>query len=125
MHLNHLNLTVSELSETREFFEEVFGFKCIVSRGNALVVLVDDAGFSLTLNQFKKVAEFSYPDDFNVFHVGFQQPSRGRVDEIHGALTAAGYEPPAIREYHGAWTFYLRVPGGFFVEVFYQQRMDR
>jgi catechol 2,3-dioxygenase-like lactoylglutathione lyase family enzyme len=31
-------------------------------------------------------------------------------------------EPP--REFHGAWTFYFRAPGGFLVEVMHQHRAE-
>ncbi|HMF19607.1 MAG TPA: hypothetical protein VKE98_20540 [Gemmataceae bacterium] len=28
-------------------------------------------------------------------------------------------------EFHGAWTFYLRAPGGFLVEIFHQPGAER
>jgi catechol-2,3-dioxygenase len=123
MALNHLNLTVPDVAATSMFFERFFGLKRIASRGNTLVVVVDEAGFTLVLNQFKKAVAFSYPDDFDSFHVGFHQESRERVNEIHASLTAGGYQAQSPREFHGAWTFYLKAPGGFFVEVFHQHRM--
>jgi hypothetical protein len=64
MALNHLNLTVPDVAVTSMFFERFFGFKRIASRGSTLVVVVDEAGFTLVLNQFKKAVAFSYPDDF-------------------------------------------------------------
>jgi hypothetical protein len=50
------------------------------------------------------------------------QESRERVDEIHARLAADGFnlEPP--KEFHGAWTFYFRAPGGFLLEVGHQHR---
>jgi catechol 2,3-dioxygenase-like lactoylglutathione lyase family enzyme len=123
MALNHLNLSVPDIVATSAFLEQFFGLKRIATRGSVLIVLGDETGFTLVLNQFKKAAGFSYPDDFDSFHVGFRQESRERVDEVHAALTAGGYEPPPPREYHGAWTFYVKAPGGFFVEVFHQHRM--
>jgi catechol 2,3-dioxygenase-like lactoylglutathione lyase family enzyme len=122
MALNHLNLTVPDIAATKEFFEKFFGMKCIASRGSVLVVLADEAGLTLVLNQFKKASGFSYPDDFDSFHIGFRQESPERVNELHAALAAAGYEPQSPREYHGAWAFYTKAPGGFFVEVFHQHR---
>jgi lactoylglutathione lyase len=118
MALNHLNLTVPDVSRTREFFETYFGFQCVMEKGReALVVLADESGFVLTLNNFNKVAEVKYP---GAFHVGFMQPSRERVDEIHARLKAGGFDPEPPKEFHGAWTFYLRAPGGFLVEVLYR-----
>src|SRR5262245_51448913 len=111
MRLNHINLTVPEVSRTREFLETYFGFRCVAERGrDALVVLVDESGFVLTLNNFQKVTEVKYPD---AFHISFMQVSRERVDEIHQRLKSAGFDAEPPREFHGAWTFYFRAPGGF------------
>ena len=58
MALNHLNLTVPDGRQTRAFFETYFGFRCIAERqSDALVVLVDESGFVLTLNNFVKAAQ--------------------------------------------------------------------
>ena len=42
-----------------------------------------------------------------------------RVDELQ-RLKADGFDPQPPREFHGAWTFYFRCPGGFVVEVLHQ-----
>jgi catechol 2,3-dioxygenase-like lactoylglutathione lyase family enzyme len=118
MALNHLNLTVPDVSQTRAFFETFFGFRCIAEpQGEALVVLVDESGFILTLNNFGEAGEEVYP---GIFHVGFRQDRREQVDAIHQRLMAAGFKMKPPHEFHGAWTFYFRAPGGFLVEVFYQ-----
>ncbi len=122
MTLNHVNLTVPDVAQTREFFVTYFGFRCVAERGrNALAVLVDESGFVLTLNNFEKVTDVEYP---GAFHVGFMQDSRERVEEIHQQLKSGGYDPESPREFHGAWTFYMRAPGGFLVEVLHQHRGD-
>ena len=115
MGLNHLNLTVPDVPASRSFFETYFGFRCVNERGrDALAVLVDESRFVLTLNNFDKAAEVEYP---GAFHVGFLQESREKVDEMHARLKDGGYDAPAPREFHGAWTFYFRAPGGFVIEV--------
>jgi lactoylglutathione lyase len=120
MTLNHVNLTVPDVKETRSFFEKYFGFRCIAERGQqALAVLRDESGFILTLNNFDKAKEVEYP---GAFHVGFMQETREQVDEIHDRLKAGGFDAPAPREFHGAWTFYVTAPGGFLVEVGHQHR---
>ncbi len=120
MRLNHLNLTVPEVSRTRTFFETYFGFRFVAERGReALVVLVDASGFILTLNNFDKASEVQYPA---AFHVGFMQKTRASVDEIYDRLKADGFEPETPKEFHGAWTFYFKAPGGFLVEVGHQHR---
>jgi catechol 2,3-dioxygenase-like lactoylglutathione lyase family enzyme len=120
MVLNHINLTVPDVACTREFFETYFGFRCVAERGReALAVLVDDTGFVLTLNNFDKAHRVEYP---GAFHIGFMQDNREKVDEIYKRLTCAGFDAEPPREFHGAWTFYFRAPGGFLVEVGHQYR---
>jgi lactoylglutathione lyase len=121
MGLNHVNLTVPDVPQTSAFFETYFGFRSVAERGRgALAVLVDESGFVLTLNNFDKVDKVEYP---GAFHIGFMQESRERVDEIYQRLTSGGFAAEPPREFHGAWTFYLRAPGGFLVEVLHQHRM--
>jgi catechol 2,3-dioxygenase-like lactoylglutathione lyase family enzyme len=118
MKLNHLNLTVPDVSQTRQFFEKYFGLRCLAEPGGeALVVLVDESGFVLTLNNFSHATEVKYP---GAFHIGFRQENRERVDEIHQRLKADGFDVKTPKEFHGAWTFYFHAPGGFLVEVFHQ-----
>ena len=118
MRLNHLNLTVPDVRKTQTFFETYFGFRCIAEmRRDTLSVLADESGFVLTLNNFEKAAHVEYP---GAFHVGFNLENRERVDEIYERLKTDGFEMEPPRQFHGAWTFYLRAPGGFLVEVFHQ-----
>lgn len=118
MRLNHLNLTVPDVTRTREFFEKYFGFHCVFERnGRNLVVLRDESGFILSLSNLKHVDKVEYP---GIFHIGFMQDSREEVDEIYRRLTADGIAAGKPKEFHGAWTFYFDAPGGIQVEVGYQ-----
>src|SRR5262245_34737089 len=118
MALNHLNLTVPDVPATRDFFKAYFGFHAIRERDDAtLAVMVDESGFVLTLSNFGKAAEVAYP---GAFHIGFMQESRERVEAIHASLKAGGFDPQPPHEFHGAWTFYFKAPGGFLVEVLHQ-----
>ena len=119
MRMNHIQLAVSDVAANRAFFETHFGLKCVADRGKALAVLADD-GCVVAFNNFKKAAEVTYPDNILDFHIGFGQESRERVDAVHASLKAGGFDPEEPREFHGAWTFYIKAPGGFFVEVFHQ-----
>lgn len=116
MALNHINLAVSNVPENQAFFEAYFGFQPLTKGGTALSVLRDESGLVLTLSNFDKATEVSYPDHF---HIGFVQQSRERVDELYQRFTDDGFiiEPP--RSFHGSWTFYLRTPGGLLIEVLY------
>jgi catechol 2,3-dioxygenase-like lactoylglutathione lyase family enzyme len=122
MALNHLNLTVPDVPQTRAFFETYFGFRCVAEPESGVIVLVDEPGFVLTLNNFGKAAEVVYP---GTFHVGFRQGSRERVDAICQRLKANGFDLKPPHDFHGGWTFCFRAPGGFLVEVFHQPGAER
>jgi len=126
MALNHLNLTVPDVTRTREFFETYFGFRCLTpstARGpDTLAVLVDESGFILSLNNFERANEVEYP---GAFHIGFMQQSREQVDAMYQRLKSDGFEVKPPREFHGGWTFYFHAPGGFLVEVLHQPGSKR
>ena len=118
MKLNHLNLTSVDVPADRAMFETYFGLQCRTMRGRALAVMEDGHGMLLVLNDFaRKRGAFSYPDDSDVHHIGFIRDSREEVDAINARLRADGWDAPEPRDYHGAWTFYFRAKGGYFVEV--------
>ena len=124
MALNHLNLTVPNVPQTRAFFETYFGFRRLAGapQSATFVVLVDESGFVLSLNNFTEAAEVVYP---GAFHVGFRQDSREQVDAFYQRLKADGFDLKPPHEFHGGWTFYFRAPGGFLVEVFHQSGVER
>lgn len=111
MKLNHLNLTVSDVLATKEFLEKYFELKSQWVSNEEMAFLTDDNGMVLSL--FKGDA-VKYP---GMFHIGFIQESRKRVNEINRRLQEEGFQVKAPREFHGSWTFYLQAPGGFTVEV--------
>ncbi len=114
MPLNHLNLPVPNIAETRKFFESYFGFRCVSERP-VIAVLIDESGFVLTLSNFNGATEVEFP---GAFHIGFGQESREQVDEFYRRLKADGFEMKPPHEFHGSWTFYFRAPGGALIEVY-------
>jgi lactoylglutathione lyase len=123
MKLNHVNLTVTDVSETRKFLEKYFGLQGSINpysgesiegsgdRGG-FAVLFDDAGLVLTLMK-GKAGDIKYPP---TFHIGFMQESEEKVNEINRRLKDDGFDVKLPQRSH-AWTFYVRAPGGFMVEV--------
>jgi lactoylglutathione lyase len=115
MKLNHLNLTATDVAETRKLFETYFGFTGLKEVGNdKFTVLSGDDGLVLTL---VRGAQVSYPE---TFHIGFIQESEERVNEINRHLKDGGYDVDSPGKSHGAWTFYFRAPGGITIEVLHQ-----
>ena len=116
MKLNHLNLTVANVTETSDFLHKYFGLHRASggpsSDGFALVF--DDDNLVLTLMKGSQNEEIKYPSSF---HIGFVQESEEKVNEIYQRLQQDGFEVKPPRHFHGSWTFYLRSPGGFLIEV--------
>lgn len=114
MKLNHLNVTVTDVSEVKNFLETYFGLTCNVNIGNAFAGMVDDDGFLLNLMHGKDV---NYPE---TFHIGFPQNSKEEIDALNRRLKDDGYdvETPAI--VHGSYAFYLKAPGGITLEAYFQ-----
>jgi lactoylglutathione lyase len=121
MTLNHLNLTVTDVPAARRFLETYFGLQesrnpytgeAVPDTGNAgFCVLFDDNGLVLTL--MKGRDDLKYPA---TFHIGFMQESEQKVNELSDRLRRDGHDADAPSRSH-AWTFYVRAPGGFTIEV--------
>jgi catechol 2,3-dioxygenase-like lactoylglutathione lyase family enzyme len=112
MKLNHLHLMVPDVPEASGFFEKYFELR--KTGGNAgLTVLLDDAGFVLTLMKMSSRSSTTYPQNF---HVGFFLDSEAKVDALNERMRNDGLEvAPPVREH--AYSFYVGAPGGFLVEV--------
>ena len=67
--LNHVNLPVADVAATRVFLRSTYGFRCIAERTDANVVLTDNASLVLTISNFDRAREVTYP---RWFHVGFR-----------------------------------------------------
>lgn len=115
MRLNHLNLTVSDVLAAHEFLAH-FGLEPLqgAPKTETMAFLRDDGGMVLSLMNIQGDAQVDYP---GMFHIGFVQESRDEVDTLNTRLREAGFKVKAAREFHGSYTFYLKAPGGFTVEV--------
>lgn len=118
MHMNHVNLCVSDVPRSRAFFERYFGYRLLVEKGaDTFVGLVDDGGLVLAISNFRHVDKVEYPP---LFHVGFILDSDDAVNAVYERMTADGLKPGRPKQFHGAWTFYVEAPGGGMVEVAHQ-----
>lgn len=111
MELKHINLTVDNIGETREFLQTYFDFTLKTEAGKNPEVLLGKDGFILTLMQGKDV---SYP---KTFHIGFPQKSKEDVDNIYTSLKVAGYKVPDPKVTPHGYTFYIKATGNFMIEV--------
>ena len=122
MRMNHINLSVPNFQETRDFFEKYFGLKFFGAQNQKIAVALDENDCLIALNSFGPGQAANYPA---AFHVGFNLPSRDDVDTLHERLAADGYKVGRRTEFHGAWTFYMEAPGSFTVEIFHQAGMEQ
>src|SRR5215813_6089771 len=100
MKLNHLNLSVTNVPETRKFLQTYFGLQDGGGNNN-IGFLFDDNGMVLTLTSMKVAGEteVKYP---NTFHIGFIQESEDRVNEINRRLKEDGFDVPPPSKQHGS-----------------------
>ncbi|MFS3137791.1 VOC family protein [Gluconacetobacter sacchari] len=118
MKLNHVNLYSHDILADRAMFESYFGLRTLVVRAEKMVIMQDDDGLILIVNHFDhKLDGFEYPHELDILHIGFIQKSREAVDDIYVRLIADGWQVQAPRNFHGAWAFYLKTKGGYFIEV--------
>ena len=115
MRMNHINLPVSNLSASRAFLETYFGLRYVGgSDSETIVVLMDESDSIVTLSNFNHADAVTYP---GAFHIGFLQPSNAEVDAVNKRLIADGHVAGEPKELHGSYTFYIKAPGGFTIEV--------
>lgn len=118
MKLNHINLYSQDLEADRAMFERYFGLRTLVLRDKKMAVMQDDDGMVLILNHLdRKLDGFVYPSSLDILHIGFIQESCEAVDAMHARLSRDGWGTQTPHHSHGAWSFYFKAKGGYFVEV--------
>ncbi|GBQ63677.1 hypothetical protein AA103196_0661 [Ameyamaea chiangmaiensis NBRC 103196] len=118
MKLNHINLYSRDTDADRAMFEQYFGLRTLVVRGTKMTIMQDDDGLVLIINHFdNKLEGFDYPAQLDILHIGFIQMSRDAVDALYQRLIGDGWNVQPPHETHGAWAFYFRAKGGYFIEV--------
>lgn len=110
MVLNHLHLMVSDASGAAAFLESYFDMRPFPGAREKFVVMGDERGMILTLMQAK---DHAYPKHF---HIGFGQADEASVNKLWLRMSDDGLAPSKPERAH-AWSFYVRAPGGFLVEV--------
>jgi catechol-2,3-dioxygenase len=117
MTINHLNLTVTDVTKSVELFKKYFEFSCDHIKGdNVIAVLKNSDGFVLVLmaSQMNQKGNLTYPD---AFHIGFMLETSEAVDNIHKKLTGNKIEithpPRKIRDSYGFYFYF----DNLFIEV--------
>lgn len=116
MKLNHINLTVTDVQEARDFLVKYFGMRSMGgNKGMGFLTDEEDGwGFVMTLMKATKGTQDNYPGNF---HIGFFIGSKETVDELYRRLKEDGFDVPAPEDTGHSYGFYVEAPGGFRVEV--------
>lgn len=111
--LNHVNLVVSDVERSAEFYESLFGMERQWKEGNFVFLACGDTDLALAEGR---------PLIHRRFHLGFRVGSRAEVDawldEVrrHDAPVTHGPE-----DYGGYYTFSCRDPDGYALEIYYEE----
>jgi catechol 2,3-dioxygenase-like lactoylglutathione lyase family enzyme len=112
--LNHLDLQVTDVARTVEFFEEAFGLHLDSNRQSSTIAFLSDGdGFVLVLQLMKSPPE-SYPVGF---HFGFLVDDVDSVHRFHAKARALGLETSDIIENGRGTQVYCSGPDGLIAEV--------
>ncbi len=112
MHLNHLDLQVSDVVASVAFFESLFGLELRSSRTSpAIAILSDGRDFVLVL---QRQASPVYPDGF---HLGFLVDDVDTVLRFHERARASGAAVSDVDVNNRGTMVYCRAPDGYAVEV--------
>lgn len=119
MHLNHANLSTTDVAGLSNFFTGHFGFTLEDMRGrDSFAVLTGSDGFALNIMAAAHGEDAAYPRNF---HIGFFLDEPGTVREKHDKLVRNGIETGQIQTLNRGGvvttTFYCMAPGGILVEV--------
>ncbi len=114
MKLNHLDLQVSDVQRSVEFFERCFDLELRSSRTSpAIAILGDQHGFVLVLQRRKSDTE-AYPEGF---HLGFLVDDVETVHRAHARVRATGLDVSDVIENNRGVMIYCKSPDGYSVEV--------
>jgi catechol 2,3-dioxygenase-like lactoylglutathione lyase family enzyme len=119
MRLNHIDLPVRDIAQTRAFFEAHLGFVHVQTLGqDGLAILRDESGLVLVLSRWPKDPRAAYPGGF---HIGFLLESEAAVQARYDDMLSAGVNLPSPPDHRrGGFQFYFEAPGPILVEVGYR-----
>ncbi|WLE62310.1 VOC family protein [Burkholderia plantarii] len=88
--IDHLGLTVRDLSETRAFFETCLGWKLLGERPEYPAAFVSDGHVTLTLWQVKdpEVVEFDRKRNIGLHHLALRVASEAALNTLYERVAA-------------------------------------
>ena len=119
MRLNHIDLYSADVAATARFFLDHLDFQLVDKRGNdQFFHLTDGSGLVFVVSP--PIEKLGGADQASLgaqtYHIGLLLEGLGEVDGIFASLTSAGFEMAVPRIMHGAYAFYVNIPGNILVE---------
>jgi catechol 2,3-dioxygenase-like lactoylglutathione lyase family enzyme len=110
MRVDHVNLTVRDVTEVSAFLKKHFGYSDAFEDNNDNIsVLGDGHGMHINLMRGRKP---TYP---KAFHIGFDAQTEAEVNAAYKRLTNDGLTVKPPQHAWGSYTFHFTCPGGDFV----------
>lgn len=110
MKLDHVNLTVQDVTAAGGFLKKHFEFVDAFDDNNAsITALRGQDGMHILL---MKGGNAEYP---KMFHIGFDLESQANVDAMYARLTADGIQAEPPKNEWGSWSFHFQCPGATFI----------
>jgi catechol 2,3-dioxygenase-like lactoylglutathione lyase family enzyme len=114
MHLNHLDLQVSNVPSTAALLEELLGLRVVSNRDSAAIAILEDgAGFTLVL-QRRKHPEERYPEGF---HFGCLVGDEQTVVRFHESARGHGLQVSEVQRNGRGVLCYALLCDGILLEV--------
>jgi catechol-2,3-dioxygenase len=114
MHINHLDLQVSDVPAVAALLEELLGLRVTSNRtSTAIAILEDGAGFTLVL-QRRKREDDGYPEGF---HFGCLVPDEATVEQFHARASARALHVSDVQRNGRGVLCYARIDRGILLEV--------
>ncbi len=111
--LNHLSLVVSDVEQSTEFYERVFGMEKLSAEAGFTFLACGDADVVLVKGQ---------PLIHRRFHFGFRLDSRAEVDAWVERIR--GIDPTLVdgpHDYGNYYTLSCRDPDGYAIEIYFEE----
>lgn len=114
MHLNHLDLQVTDVIATAALLEDLLGLRVVSNRGSAAIAILDDGnGFTLVLQRRKRDDE-RYPEGF---HFGCLVADEPTVIDFQARARGRGLDVSDVQRNGRGTLCYARIGDGILLEV--------
>ena len=124
--LDHINLTVSDINESIQWYQQVFDLKLLeqgISRDNNPWAIVGRNDSMVCMTEYKDLRNASASEQnssHQIYHFGFRVPDREAWENTVKRYNLELYYG-GINEYPHSLSWYVKDPSGHTIEVSYTE----